>query len=54
MGWLNVIKAMVRFFEPVFARRAVLRAADKPVLVYAYTVIVLARGGYLFFRGFRG
>ncbi|WP_157554786.1 hypothetical protein [Nocardia crassostreae] len=52
MGWVNVIKGFVRFYELGFARTAVRKTNDHAVVVYVYMALASAFGFYLLYRGF--
>ncbi|MFG1792358.1 hypothetical protein [Nocardia sp. NPDC049149] len=52
MGWVNTLKGIVRFFELDFARNAVRKTNDHPLLVYVYMSLASAFGCYLLYRGF--
>ncbi|MFC9993838.1 hypothetical protein [Nocardia sp. NPDC127526] len=52
MGWVNVLKSFVRFFELGFARTAARKTNDHAVVVYLYMSLALTFGCYLLYRGF--
>ena len=52
IGWVNVVKGMLRFFELGFARTAVRKTNDNPILVYTYMAVALAFGCYPLYHGF--
>lgn len=54
MGWANVIKGILRFFEVGSATKAVKKVKENNAVVYSYMGLALIFGLYLLYRGFMG